>query len=315
MPAPLQGTFRQTGIAKEPAWGTLTAATTADQFPPVGNAKFEEMYDPIVDDNNRSRISKTQGWQQGFRSSKYSFETHCYPDVIGNILMGMYGTDGWTAGSTHPFSVFNGGLPASYTIQDFYGIAGTHTRSMTGMYVETITITGADKGPMKASVTYAGGKFSTLVAKPTAVYTTALPFLFWNCVCTLNSIVSTKLQSWTLNLKRAVAPIPAAGAQDPSASNSADFECTGKMIFQPTDDTEYLLYVTAQQAAFPLVMAFTNGATTMTHTMTKTQFESPTTFDAGPYVKCSVSFLGLDNATDGGASATTIVGGKSGAAY
>lgn len=312
---PLVGNLRQLSVAKEPSWATVTAGTTADQFPPITNPKFEDVYDPVEDDNFRSRMSKVQGWQQGFRSSKYTFETHAYPDVLGNLLMSIYGTDGYTSGVIHPFSVLNTGVPASYTLQDFYGIAGTHTRSMTGMYMDSLSISGADKGPMKVTVGYAGGKFSTLVAKPSGIYSVALPFLFWNAICTLNSVIKLNLLSWSIDLKRAVEAIPGAGSQDPSSANSTDFECTGKMMFEPSDDSEYLLYVTSQQAPFPLSMVFTNGATTLTHTMTKCQFDSPTTFDSGPYIKTSVSFFGIDNATDQGACATTVVGGKSGSAY
>jgi hypothetical protein len=93
-------------------------------------------------------------------------------------------------------------------------------------------------------------------------------------------------------------------------------EITGKMTFAPSDDTEYLLYNTTGQAAFPCALVFTSGSNTLTITMTKTQFVSPTTFDRGsPYVKTMVSFVGVDNATDGGAGKVTLVGGKSGAAY
>lgn len=312
---PLVGNLRQLSVAKEPSWATVTAGTTADQFPPITNPKFEDVYDPVEDDNFRSRMSKVQGWQQGFRSSKYTFETHAYPDVLGNLLMSIYGTDGYTSGVIHPFSVLNTGVPASYTLQDFYGIAGTHTRSMVGMYCDSISIAGTDKGPMKVTVGFSGGKFTTLVNKPSGVFTALAPWMFWQATCTLNSVVKTNLMSWTLDFKRAVVAIPGAGSQDPTSANSTDFECSGKMMFETTDDSEYLLFNTSLQAPFPLIMSFTSGSNVMLHTMTKCQFISPTTFDTGPYIKTNVSFIGIDNATDGGASATQITGGKSTGAY
>jgi hypothetical protein len=313
---PLQTPVTQVGLAKETTWGTAVAPTTADQFIPITNPKPEDVIDNILDNNYRSRISFDQGGQQGFRYSKYSFDSHVYPDVAGNWFMGLFGVDGWASGTTHPFTVLNSGLPASYTLQDFYGISGTNTRSYTGLYFESLAISGTDKGPLKATVSLSGGKAGVLVAKPSATYTTALPFLTWQGVLTLNSVANAKMISWDILFKRNVAGILAMGSQDPSAGYSAEFTVTGKMAFASTDDTEYLLYNTTAQAQFPNSLLFTSGSNTMTIVMTKCQFETPTTFDRStPYVKTMVTFRGIDNATDAGAAKVTIVGGKSGAAY
>lgn len=313
---PIQTFLTSLGVAKETTWGTAVAPTTADQFIPVTNPKPEDVIDAILDNNYRSRASYDQGYQQGFRYSKYSFESHVYPDVAGNWFMGLMGTDGWSSGTTHPFTVLNSGLPPSYTLQDFYGLSGVHSRSYAGLYFESLAISGSDKGPMKATVTLTGGKAGALVAKPTSTYTTASPFLTWQGALTLNSVSNAKMISWDITFKRNVAPILAMGSQDPSAANSGDLTVTGKMAFAPTDDTEYLLYSTTGQAAFPNSLVFTSGSNTLTITMTNCQFETPTTFDrATPYVKTLASFRGIDNATDGGAAKVTIVGGKSGSAY
>lgn len=316
MAAPLQTFLTQLSLAKESSWASSATASSTDQFVPVTNPKPEDVIEAILDNNNRSRASHDQGYQQGFRYSKYSFESHVYPDVVGNWFMGLMGTDGWSSSVTHPFTVLNSGLPPSYTVQDFYGFTGTHTRQYTGLYFESLAISGSDKGPMKATVTMSGGKAGTLVAKTASTYTSSLPFLMWQGALTLNSVANAKMIAWDINFKRNVAPIEAAGSQDPSAANSAEFTVTGKMAFAPTDDTEYLLYSTTGQAAFPNTIVFTSGSNTMTITMTKCQFETPTTFDRStPYVKTMVSFRGIDNATDGGACAVTIVGGRNGAAY
>ncbi|MGH8304872.1 MAG: phage tail tube protein [Steroidobacteraceae bacterium] len=312
---PLIGNLQAMGVAKEPTWGTPTAATTADQFPPLTTPKWEEPVDPIEDDNFRMRVSKVQGWQQGFRQGKVSFETHAYADVVGNLAMGMYGTDGWASASLHPFTVNNAGEPPSYSIQMFYGIAGTHSRSFVGMYIETLSFEGTDKGPMKVKVTYAGGKASTLVVKPTTTYTTTLPWMPWQGQLTLNSVVKTNLLTWTLNLKRKVEAIPALGYQDPQSANSTDFECDGKMTFRAEDDTEYLLYNASPGVPFPAVMVFTSGSQVLTHTMTSCRFISPVSIDSGTFLKTSATFKGIDNATDSGASSLTVAGGKSGSAY
>lgn len=312
---PLQTWLTQLGLAKETTWGTAVAPTTADQFIPVLNPKLSDEIEPIYDRGLRSRASLDQAWYQGFRMQHYTFESQFYPDVCGNWLMGMFGADGWSSGTTHPFTVLNTALPPSYTIQDFYGIGGSNTRSMAGCYFDSITMSGTNTGPLKASVSLIG-KSTALVAKPTAVYTSAAPFLTWQNAVTLNSVANLKLIAFDITFKRPVEPIFAVGVQDPSASNAGQLEVAGKLTFAPTDDTEYLLYITTAQAAFPMTFLFTSGANTLTIQMTKVQFEKPTTLDRGtPYLKVLASFRAIDNATDGGAAKVTLVGGKSGAAY
>lgn len=304
------------GLAKETTWGTGVAPTTADQFVPISNPKPELVIDPLYDRGYRGRASQDQGWQQGFKSSKYSFDAQFHPDVCGNWFMGIMGIDGWASGTTHPFTVQNASLPPSYTVQDFYGITGSNSRSYTGLYFDSLSMSGTDKGPLKASVSLSGGNAPVLVAKPTAVYTTAVPFRTWDGALTLNSVLKTNLISYDLTLKRTVNPISAMGTQNPTAANAFQLEATGKMSFYTTADTEYLLYETANQAAFPASIVFTNGSNTLTIVMTTCQFEAPTTFDRGTdYVKTMVTFRGIDNATDAGCCKITLVGGKSGSSY
>lgn len=312
---PLPSFLRQVGLAKETTWGTGVAPTTADQFVPILNAKYEDVAESVLDQGNRSRASVDQGYYQGFRFGKYSFETYAYPDVAGNLLMGIMGVDGWASAATHPLTVLNTGLPASYTIQDFYGIGGSNTRSIAGAYCESINISAATAGPVKMTCAYLG-KFAALVAKPTGTYTTAQPVIPWQGAVTLNSVGNLKLIQFDLSLKRLnVEGIQAMGSQDLSAGFAGQLEVTGKLMFVPSDDTEYLLYSTTGQAAFPLSVVFTSGSNTITITCTKVNFETPTTLDMAPYLKTNVSFRAVDNATDGGATKITIVGGKSGSAY
>lgn len=225
-----------------------------------------------------------------------------------------------TVGGTtsHPITARTSGLPPSYSISDFYGIAGTNTRAQAGSYIESVAISGGSTGPLKFTVTTIGtaSPFAGLKAKPTAVYTAAAPFLPWQGAITLNSVINLKALQFDLLLKQPIDPILAMGSQDPSAMNAGTLEVTGKLLFAPTDDTEYLLYTTAQQAAFPLSAVFTSGATSLALIMSKVNFEKPTVFERNtPYVKTNVSFRAIHNASDTGPIRVNLVGGKSAAAY
>lgn len=317
MATPLQSWLTSVGLAKETTLYTPVAPTTSDQFISIQNPKPEDIIESIYDTGYRSRASQDQGYQQGFRYGKYGFESYWHPEVCGNWLMGIMGTDGWASGTTHPFTVNNSARTPSYTVQDFYGIAGTNSRSYAGMFFESVSMSGSgDKSPLKATVSLTGGKVGALVAKPTSTYVTSKPFIPWQGALTLNSVSSTKLLSLQFDLKRKVTPIAAMGAQDPSDCSVDQLTATGKAVFQISDDTEYLLYSTTGQAAFPFSIVFTSGTNTLTIVMTSCQFETPTVFERSQgYVTVSASFRGIDNSTDGGACKITLVGGKSGAAY
>lgn len=320
MPAtpPFPSFLTQVGFAKETTWGTAVAPTTLDQFVPITNPKPSDEIDTIEDTGYRSLAGKTQGYYQGFRIGKWSWEQMAYPEPIGNVFMGLLGVDGWASGTTHPFTLLNSGLPPSYSIYDFYGVTGTNTRVQAGSYIESLAISGGATGPLKFTVTTVGkaSPGTALAAKPTAVYTTSSPFLPWQGVLTLNSVANVKLIQFDLLMKRPIDPILAAGSQDPSAANVGPLEVTGKLLFAPADETELTLYLTAQQAAFPLQMLYTSGATTLTLLMSKVNFEKPTAIERNtPYVKLNAAFRAIHNSTNTGPIAVTLVGGKSGAAY
>lgn len=317
MATPLQTWLTSVGLAKETTLYTGVAPTTSDQFISILNPKPEDVIESIMDNGYRSRASADQGYQQGFRYAKYGFESYWHPEVCGNWLMGIMGTDGWASGTTHPFTVLNTARTPSYTVQDYYGITGTHSRSYTGMFFESVSMSGSgDKSPLKATVSLSGGKVGTLVAQPTSTYVSSKPFIPWQGALTLNSVLSTTLISIQFDLKRTITPVAAMGAQDPSDAGVGQLTATGKAVFKISSDAEYLLYSTTGQAAFPFSLVFTNGTNTLTIVMTSCQFETPTTFDrSASEVTVSASFRGIDNTTDGGACKITLVGGKSGAAY
>lgn len=317
---PLQSWLTQFGVAKETTWGTAVAPSTADQFMMVMNPRPSDEIDEIRDNGFRSLAGLDQGVYQGFRIGKYIWEMHAYPQPIGHAIMGLLGTDviSGVGPYTHTINLLNTGLPPSYTLNDFYGVTGTNTRQYAGHYIESLAISGATTGPLKCTITTLGkaSPGTALTTKPTGVYDTATPIVPWNGAVTLNSVSNLKVLQVDLLLKRQIDPILAPGSQDPSAGNVAGLEVTGKLIFAPNDDTEQLLYTTAQQAAFPLSIVYTSGTNTLTLQMTKVNFIKPSVQDRshmGLY-KFVPSFRATHNSTDGGPIKITLVNQKS-AAY
>src|SRR5260221_1409995 len=102
MPTPPIPSFvTQLGMSKETTWGTPIAPTTLDQFMPVMNPKPVDDIDTILDNGFRSLAGKDQGYYQGFRVGKWSYEMHAFPEPIGNPIMCLMGMDAWAHATTN----------------------------------------------------------------------------------------------------------------------------------------------------------------------------------------------------------------------
>ena len=316
MATPLQTALTIVGLAKETTLFTPVNPSTSDQFLMVKSMKPSDEPDIILDEGYRGLMSKTFGDFQGFRMGKWTFDAFAYPVPLGTLFMGIFGTDGWASGTTHPFSVA-AALPPSYTISDYYGIAA-NTRRFAGHMFESVSLSYASTGELKVTATTIGqaSPAQTLAAKPTSAYDASAPFIPYENALTLNNVSNQKLIALDIKFARAIEPIFGANStQDPSAMNAGPLEVTGKMTFAPSDDTELNLFENAT-AMTPNSMLFTSGSNTLTITMTQMRFDKGTVIDRGtPYVKVSAAFRGIYNATDGGPAKVTLVGGKSGAAY
>lgn len=323
MANPLQTFLTQLGLAAESSWGTLTAPSTADQFIPVSNLKVSDEIETIEDRGLRSRASIDQGYAQGNRFAKISFDSLVYNDVVGNYIRGMLmGTDSVTGAGpfTHTIPILNTGTGPSYTVQDFYGVTGTNTRAYVGCYFESVQFSwtaGANgSGPIKATVSMIGkaSQDTALQAKPSATYTTGTPLQPWTGAVTLNSVGSyVKLIGFDLKLSRPVEPIFAAGNQGPSNENAGQLMAAYKLTFAPTDDTELLLFLNNTQGN--LVVNYNQASTAqLQFTSTKLALEKPTVIDrSSPYVKIVATGRGIDNATDGGSVKCVLINSKSSA--
>lgn len=317
MAAPLQTALTIVGLAKESTVFTAVNPSTSDQFLMVKSMKPSDEADVILDEGYRGLMTKTFGDFQGFRFGRWSFDAFAYPVPLGTLFMGIFGADGWSSGTTHPFTVA-AGLPPSYTISDYYGVTGSSTRRYAGHYFESLTLQYANTGELKVTATTIGqaSPAQSLAAKPTSAYDASAPFIPYENAATLNNVSNQKLIALNIKFSRAVEAIFGANnTQDPSTMNAGPLEVTGTMTFAPADDTELNFYENAT-AMTPNSFLFTSGGNTLTITMTQMRLEKGTVIDRGsPYVKVNATFRGIYNSTDAGPAKVTLVGGKSGAAY
>ena len=317
MTLPLQTSQTIWGAAKETTVFTPVNPSTSDQFFMVKNMKPSDEADEIVDNGYRGLMTEDFESYQGFRSAKLSFDLFAYPVPLGTAFMGIFGADGWTLGSTHPFTVA-AAFPPSYTFSDFYGVAGSSTRRYAGHYFETVDISYASTGELKVSCTTMGeaSPAQTLAVKPTAVFDSSLPFLPYENVATINNVANSNLIAFQAKFARKVeVNFGANGTQDPTSVSVGPLGITGKLTFRPADDTELNYYENATKIT-PNTFVFTSGANSLTIAMTQMRLIKPTIIDRSThYAKVSAAYRAVYNATDGGPGKVTLVGGKSGGAY
>lgn len=308
---PIQRFRTYLSMQKETTWGTGVGATSTFQMIPVVSIAPTEDFDELPTNPYVSRASRTQGYQYGFAMGTMKFDTYAYPDSIGNILTAILGKDTATTSATttsHVITVLNSGLPGSYSLDHFSAVDGANAaRRFAGHYVSSVQLKGSGTGPMTVSVTSIGQTAGTATTTNVS-QTTTNPLIPWQAAITLNSGSNKKLISYDVTIARAVETIPAMGSQQPSAGNSGALDLTGTLIWAPQDNTEYALYDSGSQAAFPLSIVWTSGTNVLTLQMTTINFKKGTVIDSGSeYIKISAPFIAQDNSTDGGACKVTLV--------
>jgi len=92
VPVPQPNWVVTVGLAKEPAWGTLTVPATS--FLSCPTPSFDEKQDTIFDKGLRGIRSETQAMSFGAGHSEISLpDMPLYADDSGHLFMGMLGTD------------------------------------------------------------------------------------------------------------------------------------------------------------------------------------------------------------------------------
>jgi len=299
----------QIGLGKEATWGTGVADTA---YFPVDKPVFKDVPKWLNDTGYRGIRSKTFAKQQGVISTAFELPSmKFYPDDSGHFLMAILGSDAVTGTNpyTHTLTQLNA-LPPSYTLTDLSGLAASgNARQYTGGYVEEVTLEYKADGDFLISVK-GQGKPSTLVAKPTASYSTQNFLLGWQAQLTLAAQVNARIMGMKYTLKQKVEVIWGGNAQQaPTAINVGPLELTGQMDVEPNDETEFLYYINNTQPVASL--NFTSGTNQLTLQQSKMGFEQGPISRSGDYVTIPMTFEGIYNTTDAGTLKAILVNPRS----
>jgi hypothetical protein len=296
------------GIGKETTPGTAVAAT---HFIPVSTMTPKDDITYLVDQGMRGSMVSEYDTIAGVKVATYDFDGDAFPDTLGFLLTGVLGdltTTGASAPFSHAMAVLNTGdaQPPSYTISDYYAMTGAATtRRYAGMKFSEVGLKWAADGLLTYSAK-ATGYASATATNPTPTYSAVTPMAAWIGVISIGGSVVNYVTDAECTIKRPADPIHTGdGSADPYKIFAGPVTVEGKFTAVMEDDTELTRYLTNTKPA--LDMSFQQGAaaalTQVLLHMTKCAYTAAEVGRGKDYVEISVTYKGLANTTDVGASA------------
>lgn len=287
----------QAGIAKETTYGTAVPPTA---FLPVTSVKVDDKIGYIEDKAWRGAPVDTYSLIPGFSTSDIEINGPVFPDTIGFILGGLFGTDtltGSTAPYAHAFSLNNGAVTPSYTITD--AVNGTIRRA-SGVRFSEVEFT-LDPNAIFTFQAKGTGRVSASTTRPTASYSALSATAGWNFVPTVGGTALSNVESASVTISRTLTQIPTLNGQTLYNVYPGLMTVSGKFTMVMEDETQLLNYLNGTQV--PLDLAYSIGSGTTNSGVqihcTQCQYTAATRDRSKEYVELQVDFTALGNITDG----------------
>lgn len=302
------------GIAKEtrPTPGSAPTAVAATDFIPFTSLSVVDSINYLDDLGMRGSMVSEYDVVQGNIYSEVEIGGDVFADTVGYLVSGVLGdvvTTGASAPFTHVISTLNSqasnGQPPTFTLSDYYSLGASSTRRYAGAQFESIDF----KFTADQLLTYtakAKAYQSATAANPTPSFSTVTPTPSWEGTTTLNASVSTLLSEGNCSIQRAVEPIwTVDGNQRPYQLFAGAVTVSGALTLILESDTELLLYLNNSKPALDIAWTHGTGATTQAITlhMSKCAFTVAKIERSKEYIELGVTYKGLANTSDAGASA------------
>jgi len=257
------------GINKESSWGG--GATTFINLPIEPFSYSPITYELLRDQSLRGEFGADFGIYQGVFRVEFDVEGHVYPDEIGYVLLGLFGsvtTSGTETPYTHTFTMAQD--PTSLAILDENGV---QTLMMRGLRVSEFGITfNAAEDFLNWSASLVGKDYTTSTLSVEAASTDD-PYIGWQASIELDSSSFAKVITFEATLTREASIVyTASNTQAPYSIYAGPMEAAGNMviIFDSADDlNRYLNNTTAT-----MDVTFTSGTNTFTFTSGNVSFSS-----------------------------------------
>lgn len=309
-------------FVREQTYGS-TGSGSAVYIPVLTYDTWEDNRERVLDNAFRAVPSKDFAVYSGVNSGRTGYTWYFYPDVMGRFLKGIFGAEAVTQTTVGNRGVHTFGstdTPASETIYDFYGVAGSerrfHGSQMQSMNLSFETQTGA----LQMKNEWLSFAASTGISETTFSYTGTsgvIPHRGWQATLALANSTNLRLLRFNVDLKRAVDLIYGANnSQNPSAREVGPLEITGSLSFYGgtssggSTETEYTLFRNNTSTSMVIDLqdstAALSTANGLTLTFSNANFYPATLDRSGNYVRWDVPFRALHNVTDSGPAAFAL---------
>ncbi|MFI1520647.1 phage tail tube protein [Kitasatospora cineracea] len=301
---PLASARSFAGIAKETVFGTAVAATA---FIPVTDIKPKDKLTLLDDKGYRGSMVDVYDKISGPIWAELDMSGDVFPDTIGWLATGILGdlaTTGASAPFTHTAAVLNTGTgqPPSYTVTDYYGSTGA--RQYAGFKVSELGFKFSGDGLLQYSAKGLALASATAAA-PVPSFTAVTPMAGWTGAVQIAGVSSTLLMDGEFTIKRPVTALSTAdGTQAPYALWSGPVAVSGKMTLVMEDDAQLTNYLTNAKPALDFNFAQGAGSSAVQVKLhaSKCAYSDAEISRGKDYIELSVSYEGLANTTDVGAS-------------
>lgn len=294
------------GLAKETTFGTAVSPT---YYIPFKDVKPEDIIDYIKDQGIRGAMAQTFAVIPGVQHSTMDLSGEIYPDNFGIMLLAILGADTVTGSSspyTHTMKLARTSQPPSLTHSYF---DGTSIRQFAGHVLEELSIKWADNAALEFGLKSQGKSSAVLGSALTPSPTSLLPFAGWQFNATLGGTTNLNLVGFDLSLKRKLyVQHSANNSSQPTIIIAGGLEVTGKATFDKADDTELNAFLNNTQPSFVLQGTQPGTNFGLTINMNKCAFLKDA-ISGKEVVQGDVEFEAIDNTTNGGPVAITLVNG------
>lgn len=200
----------------------------------------------------------------------------------------------------HSFSLLNGAgqgdQPPSCTIWDF---DGERCRQLLASQLDQLTVKGNATGFVEYTTSWFANP-AIKVTEPTPTWSSEAPPPGWTFVASLGGVQLAVVETWQVDLKRGVKPVPAlTGSQEFFQYFAGPIQATGKLVFiEQTGSPIITDFVsTATKSLDIQLYDTTSGYALQLHT-TKTKFKAAEIDRSQEWVRVSSTFQMLPSATD-----------------
>lgn len=249
----------------------------------------------------------------GIRSDEYPMKGNVYLDTLPALFRLCLGSADTVTGSADPYTHVIGALttgggtgnqPPSASIVDFDGITA---RQFIAAQMDSLALSFAADALMTFDTKFISNPFTDMGSPPVPSFSTVEAAPSWSGAVTIDSAVSTDIETADLTLARGAKPIPTIGQQGPRRNWAGPITTSGK--FTAIYESEALLNSYLAGASHTLTFLFTPpSAPTHNFTMQYSSVKLKTgALNRGKdYLAQDFEFVGLPNATDAVAGMGTV---------